>query len=91
MTDKKNIPQKPIDVNGDITPISHVPVQSVDASTWHEASTADLSAQRATLQQRLMTAHQYSPHLVNQIQQGINRLDVIIKNRQPDDNSRGLI
>ena len=73
----------PISVSdGDITPITHTPIELVDASEWSKLSVNDLYKQKSILQ----TRHQYSAFqdkqdMCLQIQRGIDSLQNYINER----------
>ena len=86
---KKEDLEGSIDVNGDVTPITRQKIEQVNAVDWSDQSATDLSTQLSVLQQRLYTAQQFSPNLVQPIQLGIRRLEHMINSKQQNDT--GLI
>jgi len=74
--------QKPIQVDGKITPISKKEIQPVDSSQWNSLNLIQLYEQMSILQQRLMMSHQGgSIDIVKQIERGINQLQEIIDSK----------
>jgi hypothetical protein len=70
------------DVNGNTTP-SGKEVELVSADLWPSMNINDLMDQRVVLSNRLAIASQYgNPAMINQIQAGLNRLDMILKSKE---------
>lgn len=77
---------KPVDINGDITPISRQKVSAVDATAWQDQSVSELHEQLHTLEQRAMYARQHGNYaIVTQIERGINELRQLIHQKTPDE------
>ncbi len=73
---------KPIDVNGKITPITKQVIQDVRADKWSQMSTNDRFVQKLILESRLSTAAQLGNFpLIQQIQMGIEQIHAIIRAR----------
>lgn len=73
---------KPLDVNGNKTPITQKPVQQVRADKWREMSVNELWEQKAILDGRLVAAAQIGNHnLMRQIQLGIDTLNEMISQK----------
>lgn len=74
--------QKPIQVDGKITPITKKEIQSVDSSQWNSLNLIQLYEQMSVLQQRLMLSSQMGNEaLVKQIERGIKQLQEIIDSK----------
>jgi len=77
---------KPVDVNGDITPITRQPIPQVDAADWNNMSVAQLQEQLSVLEQRLLYAQQFgNSSLVIPLEQGINQLQALLILKTPDE------
>lgn len=74
----------PLDVNGDINPITHESIEKVDANDWTTMSAGELQHQKSVLQTRLNIAAQYSPKLIPLIKRGIAQIDQIIASKNSD-------
>lgn len=72
-------------VDGKETPITHVPIEEVNADQWHLLPTQKLQMQYVTLNKRLLAA-QSVPNLgiIQQIQRGLVQLQAIIDERDED-------
>ncbi len=76
--------QKPLDVAGDVTPISKKEIKPVDATQWHDLSIMQLYEQMSILQDRLIIAQNMkSLPLVAFIENGIKNLQSIIESKAP--------
>lgn len=77
----------PISVTtGTVTPITHKPIELVDASEWPKLSVNDLYHQKSILQ----TRHQYAEQqlkmdMCKQIEKGIDTLQNYINERMKDE------
>jgi len=72
----------PISVTDDITPITHQPVENVNANQWSNISLSDLWDERIVLENRLNYALQIGhTEMIQQLQSGIIRLDAVIQHR----------
>jgi hypothetical protein len=84
-----------VDVNGDITPITRIPISHINADNWDNMSMDELMEQKSALLQRRQIAGQYSPAIVLQLDRGILRLDTMIisksKSKSTTNTSSGLI
>lgn len=71
----------PIDVNGNITPITKQPVESIDAAAWPKMNNSELLDQRMALQNRLNIVQSSfgHPDTIMQMQRGLQHLDQIIQ------------
>ena len=79
MSDDPNVKQfeGSVPVNGEMTPISRVPIQSVDSSDWDDMGRTELFNQRQALENRLMIAMQHGqPTMIAALQNGIAVIDV---------------
>lgn len=70
----------PVDVNGDITPITRQEVPQVDATQWSDMNAAQLTNQLSILEKRLNFARQIGhQEMATQITRGIIQLQVLIQ------------
>ena len=77
-------------VNGDVTPITHQPIQKVDADKWSEMTLSELHEQKTVLDSRLLQAIQCDhPEMVTQIHRGIEILIQLIGSKAGE--TSGLI
>ena len=77
---------KPVDVNGDITPITRQPVTQVDAGEWDTMNVSQLHSQLLVLEQRLIYAQQIGHgDMTAQLNRGINQLRGLIHLKTPDE------
>ena len=77
---------KPVDVNGDITPITRQPVTQIDAGDWDAMNVAQLHAQLLVMEKRHMYAQQIGHiEMTTQIERGINQLRALIHLKTPDE------
>lgn len=68
-----------VNVNGDMTPITRQPIQQIERHRWHEMSVEQLFEQKQILSNRLMYAmRSQTPVIQQQLQAGINELDMIM-------------
>lgn len=73
-------------VEGRVTPISHQEIENVNADQWHLLPTPKLHHQLVILNKRLHAAlTTNSMDIVKQLEQGVGRLQLIIKERDEDD------
>lgn len=70
----------PVDVNGDVTPITKKTVEQVDASQWNDMNIGELWDQRVFIQNRLNMVLNNSGHpdTIKALQNGLGQLDTII-------------
>ena len=84
----------PIDVNGDVTPITKQPIEQVDASSWPELSLSDLYDQRTALQTRINMVYANSGHpdTIIQMKRGLASIDYFIsqKNNQSENSVNNI-
>jgi len=73
----------PIDVNGDTTPITHKPIDQIDATQWNTMDLGDLWNQRIFLQNRLnlVLNNSGSPDAITAMQSGLANIDAIIQHK----------
>jgi len=77
---------KPVDVNGDITPITRQPIPQVDAADWDNMNITQLQEQLSILEQRLLYVQQFGhSSMLTPLEQGINQLQVLIFTKTPDE------
>lgn len=77
---------KPVDVNGDITPITRQPVTQIDAGDWDAMNVAQLHEQLLVMEKRLMYAQQIGHiDMTTQLIRGINQLRALIHVKTPDE------
>ena len=79
----------PISVDGDITPITKQPIDSIDASLWPDMDIADLHDQRVFLQNRLniVLSNAAHPDVINQMNRGMQMIDQMIASKHTEDAS----
>ena len=71
-----------VNINGDLTPISHEPVYKVNSAEWTNISLRKLLEQRDVLNQRLAYAHQcYNPTVIAALQRGIAQINAILESQ----------
>lgn len=73
---------------GGVTPTLREPIRKVDSDTWKdpEMTVADLQDQLATLEARRLAAYQVGNYTIaQQIEAGIARLQMTLKQRTDDD------
>jgi len=88
---KKEEKNAPIDVNGSITPITKQEVPLVLPDQWSSMSISELYQQLNILQDRLTAAYELKQfRLIPQIQQGIDKINIFIKNK-PHDKSASFV
>lgn len=78
---------KPIQVDGEVTPVTKKPIQQIKASDWHTMTSNDLYEQRSILQSRMQIAAQLgNQSLLQQLQIGVAHIDALIehKSQQPE-------
>ncbi len=78
---------KPIQVDGEITPVTKRPIQQIKADEWGKMTVNDLYEQRSVLQNRVYVAAQIgNSALMQQLQIGVAHLDALIeqKSQQPE-------
>lgn len=79
MTEEEN---KPIPVDGNITPITKRQIHDVRAQEWQKMSINELLDQRSILHSRLIIASQLgNDSLLQQIQVGVSRIDAFIEHK----------
>jgi len=77
---------KPVDVNGDITPITRQPIPQVDAADWDNMNITQLQEQLNILEQRLSYAQQFGhSSMLTPLEQGINQLRILLILKTPDE------
>lgn len=75
-----------VPVDGDITPITRQPIESVDANTWSKMTAGELFDQKAILEKRrILAASCGSDEMLKQINRGIRILEDMIKNHKGDE------
>ena len=86
MTTKKEEKQTAVPVDGDITPISKIPVPQVDSTDWNNISISNLIDQKNTLTNRYyaLLQHGGTPDILKQIQFGIARIEAILEQKTTD-------
>ena len=76
----------PVDVSGDLTPITRQPITSIDSSDWNKMSLEQLHEQLNVMETRLLYSQQLGNEaLVTQVLAGVNQLKLIIINQTPDE------
>lgn len=82
MANYKNL-EGSFSVNGTETPITHQPIDQIDASQWHELPSSKLYDHRIALQNRAMMVMNMpnGAAMAAQIQRGINQIDAILASR----------
>lgn len=73
---------KPVDVNADITPTTHTPINKVDAHDWNDLSISELHDEFSTLQNRyniLSDMGKYDACL--QVKKGMDTIRNLINHR----------
>ena len=83
-------PIGPIDVNGEITPISHEKVRAIDSTKWEDMSITELMEQREILSSRINMIPHHQIGLVAAANQGLATIDAIVKTKYQASDS-GLI
>lgn len=86
--DKSDDPKQgpPVDVNGNITPITRQEVHEVNMANWDNMSLEQLHDQLNILENRLMYAQSLGKdEIYKQVLAGVNHLKVIIINKTPDE------
>lgn len=79
MNDNEN---KPIPVDGNVTPITKKEIKNVTAHQWSGMSISQLYEQLSIMSDRLFAAHEMkNPVIIKQIQQGIDNLQRIINSK----------
>ena len=77
---------KPVDVNGDITPITRKEVPQVDSTQWSGLHPSQLQEQLNILEKRMAFAQQIGhEEMIKQIRRGINELRLWIKQKTTDE------
>jgi len=74
----------PIDVNSELTPVSHQPVGAIQSHLWEspDVSTEFLNNQLITMQDRLNAAQSLrNSSMISFLVQGIQQLNSILNNR----------
>ena len=80
-----------VPVDGDVTPTLRQEIKQVNANDWHKMSISELWEQRTTLNNRLVYAQQYAhPSIVQQLQNGLNTIDAILRSKEGDTDTRLL-
>ena len=76
----------PVDVEGDITPITRQPVEKVDAGEWEAMGVSQLHEQLLIMEKRLLYARQIGhDEMTTQLIRGINLLRGLIHLKTPDE------
>lgn len=74
----------PVDVNGDITPITRQPISAITAQKWQHMNIIQLHSQLEILEKRFFHAQQCgSEAIAMQLERGINDLKLLIIERTP--------
>ncbi len=68
-----------VDAESTITPITKQEIKPVDAEDWGRMTVHELYDQMQILQQRKYYCQRHAPLLINDIERGIKRLELIIK------------
>lgn len=75
-----------VPVDGDITPITRQPIESVDANAWSKMAAGELFDQKAILEKRrILAASCGSDAMLKEINRGIRILEELIKNHKDDE------
>ena len=70
-------------VNGDVTPISHQPIEQIDSSLWEDMTIGELVNQRIALNDRINRAQMMGlGGVAQQMQRGLIYLDSLITQKQ---------
>jgi hypothetical protein len=86
MNNNNNIPNGPMDVAGEYTPITKQKVPQVESNRWNQMSTAELYDQKAILDSRYIMAAQIgNASLMQQIQIGVSHLTALINSKADKD------
>ena len=70
-------------VDGPVTPITHRPIEQVNAEMWEQLSISQLTDQLATLRSRLIMIQTSGAdvQIVRALELGILKLELLIKNK----------
>ena len=79
---EKNMKDKlgPVNVNGDITPITRKPIAQLNADDWKDLTADELFEQRNALLTRMQQVQQMSldPSVFRQMQLGLQHIDSLL-------------
>ena len=71
-----------VNVNGDITPVTRVKIETVSPEKWMDMGVGDLLDQRIILAERMIKAHQAGhAEIGRQILGGISQIDAILHHK----------
>lgn len=71
-----------VDDDATITPITHQPIKSVDATSWSDLNLTELYSQLSTLEDRRIKLYEIGqPAVAQQVEQGIARIQLVIKSK----------
>ena len=80
-----------VPVDGDVTPTLRQKIDQVNSNDWSQLPSQDLWEQRVTLMNRMVAAHQTNhPEMVPQIQRGIDYIDQLLRDKEPE-NQQNMI
>lgn len=72
----------PVNIEGNVTPITRREIPQVDAQRWNEMNVNELYDQRSVLYSRMVIASQMgSAPLLQQLQQGVSQIDAFIERK----------
>lgn len=73
-------------VNGEETPITHQPIDQIDANEWHRVPSSKLYEHRSTLMNRIymVSSMKNGAEMAIQLQRGINHIDSILSSRSSE-------